>query len=285
MKRKRYIIEGDLINGGSFTDKPRYIGDMENEDTKLADTYFSLLPIEVTCHLLTYITRNKDPRDYHTFLRYLLPLFGIPLDNHQKTYDLTQKILLVESQKLLEMAYPLLFNSCVTERLGRVESAVSLIHDDVFTPLQHLDAVRVLVNASFTEIYAFVNCRFCECCLCELAVTRRQWLYSIGEAKDHDMVPLCAKCGSKMDYSKRIKDTDKNVELGTIKRKPHRAYRWVNEKKLRQWCGIPKTHSIADSSLGSVVRKKIHHMMKTPATLYLLKDMLPFVKERYIDYK
>lgn len=285
MKRKRFIVEGDAINCACLNDKPRYVGLYEllwKYDVRgIKETHFSELPVELTSHILLYVARNNNPYDYQAFLRYILPLYGIALNLCEKTYDHNQTSLLGATKDALEHFYPTLYQSCVKERIGRVDSSVSLIHDDVFTPFQHLESVRILVNNPFLELFALANCRLCECCSTELATTRRHWNSHVHESSDHDIVPLCGRCSSNMDYSRRVKETEKIIDLGALRRKPRRAYRWLNEKKLRQWCGIPKSMPISSSPLASLVRRKLYGT-RTPITLYLLKDTMAFVMGRYM---
>lgn len=285
MKRKRFTVEGDVVDCASLNDKPRYVGSHELLSTKetpsLRETHFWELPIELTYHILCTVAQNNNPHDYQAFLRYLLPVYGVSLGLCEKNYDETRTDLLVVAMDALKDYYPALYQSCVKERLGRVDSTVSLIYDDVYSPFQHLESVRILVNTPFVELFAFANCRLCECCSTELAVSRNHSFSRVREAIDHDIVPLCAYCGSKMDYSRRVKDTEKIIDLGALRRKPRHAYRWLNEKKLRQWCSIPKTMPIALSPLATSIRKKIHRT-RMPFTLYLLKDLLPFVNDRYM---
>lgn len=163
MKRDRYSIEGDPIGSTCFPNKPRYMGlDETPLPDSLVETRFAMLPIEVT-HLIMRYTALGDPRDYQSFLRYILPVYGVLLTTHQRIYDQTLTNLLSEAQNSFMRHHPSLFQSSVRERLGRINSTISL-HDTTSSPNDQVRSVKAISNATFIELFAFVNCRICECC-------------------------------------------------------------------------------------------------------------------------
>lgn len=283
MKRDRYSIEGDPIGSTCFVNKPRYLGlDLTSLPTSLAETHFAILPIEVTCIILRYAAPG-DPRHYQSLLRYILPIYGVSLATHTKTYNVTQTTLLESAQKILEEEQPLLFQASVRERLGRIGSTITL-HEPAIAPTDQVLSIKAISNASFAELYAFTNCLICECCLCNLAATRR--LYRLEkEQSDDDLVPLCYYCGNRMDYTQRVRDHEKTLDIETLTKKPRMAYRWLDEKKVRRWCGIPRYKPIDDVISVSLVRRKTYACFAStpPNTFYLLKDILPYIQSRFIN--
>lgn len=283
MKRERYSIEGDPIGSTCFVNKPRYMGvDFMSLPTSLTETYFAILPVEVTCLILGYAAPG-DPRHYQSLLRYILPIYDVSLAIHHKTYNVTQTMLLTMAQIILKEEQPLLFQASVRERLGRISSTINL-NEPSLLPTDQVLSIKAISNASFVELFAFTNCLLCECCLCNLAATRR--LYRLESEKfDDDLVPLCYYCGNRMDYTQRVRENEKTLDIEMITKKPRMAYRWLDEKKVRRWCSIPRYVAIGDVIPMTLVRRNTYNCFPSspPVTLYLLKDILPYVQSRYIS--
>lgn len=238
-------------------------------DTNIMDTYFGYLPVEVTCHIFSYVADRKKPQDYQNFLRYLLPLFGINAPS--TTYDHTQSTLLNGAQNTLRLVCEILYSSCVRVRLHRIDMA--LVEppkgDNTTMPYVVLQEVQKKMNEPYVEIFAFVDSHLCERCLRVIA----------NDEYVRNALFLCAKCDAYMSFRLDPK-SDPTIDFAAIKRKPRRAYRWISEAKLRRFCGIPKPNPIAES-----IRRRVDYSSQKRPTLYLLSDILSLIKDRYISHK
>lgn len=277
MKRKRYTIEGDLLDRFSGSSGPRYmVSDAAIcGPTTLTESLFTLLPIEVTCLIVSTIAHENDAIDLQSFLSYLLPLHGVSLAKHQAHYNVIQTTLLYASQNAVKEEMVDLFSQCFDERLGRI-SSTSRRFDVKSTHTTTMASLQAIVNAPFIELFTFVNSTICEHCLNDLAITRYWERVHLPEIQaDDDLVPLCSDCGCEMQFDYRIKESTKKIDYAELRKTPHKRYRWMSEKKCRQWCGVDV------NAIPTTIRKKSSLDKRSPGTLYLLKDALPFIKERY----
>lgn len=256
---------------------PRYMASDEAicEPSALAESFFSFLPIEVTCLIARTIAYENDAIDLQSFLCYLLPLYGILTTEHRKSYDVTQTMLLEESQNAVKDEIPDLFSTCFQERMNRIDSTANR-SDSTMTSDKQMASLKALINAPFIELFTFIGSRVCEHCLNNLAATRLwERVNLIGVQADDDLVPLCSYCGDFMAIDSKVKEGTKKVDYAELRRRPHTIYRWISEKMCRKWCNGN------ENAMATSIRKKSFITKSETGTLCLLKDALPFIKERY----
>jgi hypothetical protein len=278
MKRKRYIVEGDLLDRHSKSNGQRYMASDEAicEPSALTESFFSFLPIEVTCLIVRTIAYENDAIDLQSFLCYLLPLHGILTTEHRTFYDTIQTTLLMESQNAVRDEISDLFSVCYKERLDRIDSTTKRV-DSKMAMDKQMASLKALVNAPFIELFTFINSRVCEHCLNDLAITRLwERVNFSGVQADDDLVPLCSYCGECLKIDYKVKDSTRKLNYPDLRATPKNRYRWMSPKKCYRWCGGN------ENAMATSIRKKSYITNGKSDTLYLLQDALPFIKERYI---
>lgn len=273
MKRAHYAIEGDLIDVGVIDYNERYVYMKPEMITVpvLRESLFSVLPIEVTCHLMSYVARSENPHDLRNFLTFLLPLFGISLKKLRQHYDEPQRVILTSAETMLQASYPDLFEVCINERIARFSLSTWRTSMD-HSAHKRLKTALLIAVTPFTEVFAFLSYLLCECCTQSLAF--------VHCTNGSSAVPLCNKCNKSIEKPTTLvsfKNIKKILNLDRIAQKPHRAYRWIPEKKVYQWCCLEKSLPIP-FKVRSIQRASIQG---NPQMCYLLKDIMPYVKKRY----
>lgn len=264
MKRKRCEIVGTLdesyLRG---TSRYQSIVEIDTITATLSESRFVLLPIEVTCLIARCVALGSDARDYQSFMRFLLPMYGVDVYACCGHYTLTQQSLLDTAQRYLKECCPLLYKECLRERLRRIADTLYTVKETFVCNEDQLRSVQILASRPHIELFMFVTHTLCEHCTRDYAKSRVS------------AVSLCVDCGSYMGYSDRVRDPDKMLAWRDIERSPEKAYRWLSEKKLRRWCAFATSTPIPTTIRGTKFNQKV---------FYLLKDAIPFIKLSFIDY-
>lgn len=274
MKRKRFTVDGDVLDRHASDSGPRYMEMTSGESGTLTESFFSFLPIEVTCLIVKTVAQDNSAVDLQRLLWYLLPLYGISPLLHQSSYNVTQMLLLRETLVAVNDEFPDLFDSCFEERMNRVSATTQ----SRMTREDRLTSLKALINAPFIELFVFLKCRLCEHCRDDLARTRAWERVNLPRVEeDDDLVPLCSSCDEYILIDKCMEESTEKLDFAELQRVPIMQYRWISEEKCLLWCG---------GVINPAIREKMHALKGVPVTLYLLKDALPFIKECYfINHK
>lgn len=263
MKRGFHEIEGDVwrIKNNSLSGVRHRLIDNDTPKEQ-SDTYFAWLPVEVISIVATYVIKGQAT-DYQAFVRYILPVFGISLIKHHKSHTEIQTTLLGHLQRILVSQRNALFKECLHERLARIRDCVQTTSMFIVKSEEQLLSAQAISNAPFVELYTLINYNLCECCKDTLAIERRH----------HLSFNLCQECGVHMRFDERVKDTAKIFDY----REQACVYCVISDKKLRQWSDIKK----GDPLLAAL---KSYRPLGSERDFYLMKDVLPYIKDKFINY-
>lgn len=288
MKRNYYQIEGDTLIGCQSHLNQRHISVREERENKALrqTSYFSIIPFELLETILTFVVKEHSTSDLQSFSRYLFIEFGISVAQHKKQYPSCQKELLVALSKHLSIANPSLFKECGEDRLTRISVCADLHNRYKHShtpPTQEtqIKCIHAILAAQYIEVFAFVNHYLCEHCSKSFADTGRSidksWLL---ESELVAPIFLCQKCQSSVETTKQF--VEKQVDSRVLRDYPGLKYRWLTETKLRQFCGIQKNKTTTSFlSKHPLIRGKKYFTRSKEKTSFLLKDVLPYIIEKY----
>jgi len=273
MKRNHFQIEGDTLFGIGYNKKP--CGPRQLRPVKAeTSSYVSWLPLEVWALIVKLVA--VDARDLQNFMRFFLPASGISLQHHLATYPVWQEQVLDLYKSILSESQPLLFKECCEDRLARLHSASipTAYHYDGTTYQQKLASMSAILNASFAEVFAFVNHPLCESCGAKFA----HKVNAIDTALQGD-IPLCERCGARHNMRDPLKGKEINVKRLAVD--PAYQYSWLTETKVRLFCGFKKKFDLDTFVRANAIRTKSFEHKPFPKMFYLLKDVLPHILDKF----
>lgn len=262
MKRSHYQIEGDYISSPhiSLDENRRYLG-------LKWKTLFIHLPVDVLAEIIKHL--ECDAYTLQQFSRFLFVEFGVSFTKHDKLYSGIKLQLLDMLKERFSLAQPSLFRACKEATLRRIDYCATRGNNHYVVDIDHqFKAIRMILDASHTEIYTLVNDPLCECC-------------TKAFSDSHDEVLLCNQC-NRWHYNRENLFKENIVDCQMLQRNPSKQYAWLTESKLKRLCKIKRNQEISNVSFYNRIRQKMTMTRKgNSQQQYLLKDALPFIDAKF----
>lgn len=220
---------------------------------------FLWLPIEVIPLILDYVC--EIPRDYRSFVSYLMTIFGITKDS-DNPFTVLQTTLLNDMTHCLCRRHPLLYEDCIDSQLCSIR--YSMKDPLIVSASTVMQRIKRLVHAPFAEIFRLIDHSLCDCCRVRLA------LYLEPEDKLR-RVDLCHVCVTLSKVNTPL--YEHLLQRDEPIKNPISFYSWLTKEQIGHLCDIEPRLFFKPGC----IRKRVG-IEGRANTRYLAGDILPYLK-------